>query len=57
MDALSAILNLDLIGRGGQFFYSHLHDQLRFGKDYVAGLPDTEDQRTTVTPVATAVNS
>jgi protoporphyrinogen oxidase len=40
---LSTITNLDLIGRGGQFFYSHLHDQLRFGKDYVANLADAED--------------
>jgi len=38
IDALGAISNVDLIGRGGQFFYSHLHDQLRFGKDYAAGL-------------------
>jgi protoporphyrinogen oxidase len=44
-DALSAISNLDLIGRGGQFFYSHLHDQLRFGKDYVANLIEAEEQR------------
>jgi protoporphyrinogen oxidase len=44
-DALSAISNLDLIGRGGQFFYSHLHDQLRFGKDYVANLTEAEEQR------------
>ena len=36
--ALSAIANLDTIGRAGTFFYSSLHDQLRFGKDYVAGL-------------------
>jgi protoporphyrinogen oxidase len=40
---LHAITNLDLIGRGGQFFYSHLHDQLRFGKDYVANMADSED--------------
>ena len=44
-DALSAITNLDLIGRGGQFFYSHLHDQLRFGKDYVATLMETDEHR------------
>jgi protoporphyrinogen oxidase len=42
IDGLGAITNLDLIGRGGQFFYSHLHDQLRFGKDYVAGLAERE---------------
>jgi len=39
---LGAIANLDLVGRGGQFFYSHLHDQLRFGKDYVAGLAESD---------------
>jgi len=38
IEGLGAISNLDLVGRGGQFFYSHLHDQLRFGKDYVAAL-------------------
>jgi protoporphyrinogen oxidase len=36
--SLAAISNLDSIGRGGSFFYSHLHNQLRFGKDYVEGL-------------------
>lgn len=35
---LSSIKNLDAIGRAGAFRYSHLHDQLRFGKDYVAAL-------------------
>jgi hypothetical protein len=25
-----------MLGRGGNFFYSHLHDQLRFGKDFIA---------------------
>ena len=34
-EALARIVNLDIIGRAGLFFYSHLHDQLRFGKDYV----------------------
>jgi protoporphyrinogen oxidase len=37
-EALKKIENLDLLGRGGLFFYSHLHDQLRFGKDYVNSL-------------------
>ncbi len=37
-DALKQIVNLDTIGRAGLFHYSHLHDQLRFGKDYVAEL-------------------
>jgi protoporphyrinogen oxidase len=40
---LSRISNLDLVGRGGQFFYSHLHDQLRFGKDYVAALRKNDE--------------
>jgi protoporphyrinogen oxidase len=34
-NALGAIVNLDTLGRAGMFVYSHLHDQLRFGKDYV----------------------
>jgi protoporphyrinogen oxidase len=34
-DALRQIGNLDTIGRAGLFHYSHLHDQLRFGKDYI----------------------
>ncbi len=38
LHALSAIGNLDTLGRGGQFFYSHLHDQIGFGRDYVARL-------------------
>jgi protoporphyrinogen oxidase len=37
-NALGAIENLDLLGRGGTFFYSHLHDQMRFAKDYIGGL-------------------
>jgi protoporphyrinogen oxidase len=36
--ALTAISNLETIGRAGRFVYSHLHDQLRFAKDYVAEL-------------------
>ena len=35
---VGAIRNLDLLGRGGLFFYSHLHDQMRLAKDYVQGL-------------------
>jgi protoporphyrinogen oxidase len=34
-DALSRLGNLETVGRAGRFVYSHLHDQLRFGKDYV----------------------
>lgn len=45
IEGLASIANLDLIGRGGQFFYSHLHDQLRFGKDYVAALAESDEHR------------
>jgi len=41
--ALAGIVNLETLGRAGRFVYSHLHDQLRFGKDYVRTL--TEDLR------------
>jgi protoporphyrinogen oxidase len=41
-DALARIANLDVIGRAGLFFYSHLHDQLRFGKDYVEAFSRSE---------------
>jgi len=38
-DSLRArISNLDVLGRAGRFVYSHLHDQLRFGRDYVQSL-------------------
>jgi len=37
-DALGALVNVDLLGRGGRFWYSHLHDQLRLAKDYVRSL-------------------
>jgi hypothetical protein len=37
-DALARIANLDVVGRAGLFFYRHLHDQLRLGKDYVEDL-------------------
>jgi protoporphyrinogen oxidase len=36
--ALQPIVNLDTLGRAGQFLYSHLHDQLRHAKDYVDAL-------------------
>ena len=45
VEGLASITNLDLVGRGGQFFYSHLHDQLRFGKDYVANLTQSDVPR------------
>jgi len=37
-DATARIANLDTLGRGGLFLYSHLHDQIRLGKDYVTAL-------------------
>ncbi len=40
--ALASISNLDTLGRAGRFVYSHLHDQLRFGKDYVRTLRASE---------------
>jgi hypothetical protein len=44
---LRGLRNLDLLGRGGLFFYSHLHDQLRLGKEYVRDLvataPESQD--------------
>jgi protoporphyrinogen oxidase len=36
--SLDSIENLDTLGRAGQFVYSHLHDQLRYGKDFVRAL-------------------
>ncbi|MFZ0889360.1 MAG: FAD-dependent oxidoreductase [Candidatus Binataceae bacterium] len=40
MRSLAAIPNLGSIGRAGSFFYSHLHNQLRFGKEYVKSLAE-----------------
>jgi protoporphyrinogen oxidase len=37
---LAPFSNLDRLGRGGRFWYSHLHDQLRAAKDYLARRPD-----------------
>ncbi len=37
-DALKHLDNLRLLGRGGRFFYSHLHDQLRMAKDFIQDL-------------------
>ncbi len=42
-DAMQSISNLDTAGRGGRFFYSHLHDQLRFARDYVERMPRGEN--------------
>ncbi len=33
--ALARFTNLDWLGRGGRFWYSHLHDQLRAARDYL----------------------
>ena len=44
-EALARISNLETIGRAGRFVYSHLHDQLRFGKDYVRTLVDSRRAR------------
>ena len=40
---IGAIANLDLLGRNGRYWYSHLHDQLRAAKDYVGSLPPVAD--------------
>ncbi len=37
-DGLRRCANLVLLGRGGRFWYSHLHDQMRAAKDYVRSL-------------------
>jgi protoporphyrinogen oxidase len=37
-EALARVTNLETLGRAGRFVYSHLHDQLRFGKTYVREL-------------------
>lgn len=38
LNALDSFKNLTLLGRNGLFYYSHLHHQLRFGKDYTEQL-------------------
>jgi protoporphyrinogen oxidase len=40
-EALAPIENLETLGRAGRFVYSHLHDQLRFGKDCVRRLAES----------------
>ncbi|HXJ35103.1 MAG TPA: FAD-dependent oxidoreductase [Candidatus Eisenbacteria bacterium] len=44
---LRPLRNLDLLGRGGLFFYSHLHDQLRLGREFVRhlGRPEARPDR------------
>jgi protoporphyrinogen oxidase len=39
--ALARVPGLDLLGRAGTFWYSHLHDQLRSARDYVRSLRTT----------------
>ncbi len=43
--ALGEFTNLRTVGRNGTFFYSHLHDQLRMGRDFVVTLSKTQDER------------
>jgi protoporphyrinogen oxidase len=38
LESIEGIENLDTLGRAGRFVYSHLHDQLRFGRDYVRNI-------------------
>lgn len=38
MDALSRFENLTILGRNGEFRYTHMHDMLRLGHDAVAAL-------------------
>ena len=45
-EALGRFANLDTLGRAGGFVYSHLHDQLRFGRDCVRALTRAERART-----------
>ena len=42
---LEPLENLDTLGRAGNFFYSHLHDQLRLSKDYVASIGAASERR------------
>lgn len=41
MQGLGEFTNLRTVGRNGTFFYSHLHDQLRMGRDFVITLSKT----------------
>jgi len=40
-EALRSVANLETLGRAGRFVYSHLHDQLRFGKECVRAIVDS----------------
>lgn len=54
---IGAIANLDLLGRNGRYWYSHLHDQLRAARDYVGSLPSAADSagRSSELPAARSV--
>jgi hypothetical protein len=45
-EALGRFSNLETLGRAGGFVYSHLHDQLRFGRDFVRALTRAARART-----------
>jgi protoporphyrinogen oxidase len=45
LKSLKTIRNLHTFGRNGQFFYSHLHDQMRWARDLVDCLATSEDGR------------
>ena len=38
LEGFQSIHNLQILGRNGLFLYSHLHDQMRFAKDFVESL-------------------
>jgi protoporphyrinogen oxidase len=38
LEFLQRFKNLHTLGRNGTFFYSHLHDQFRFGENYISKL-------------------
>jgi protoporphyrinogen oxidase len=44
MDALSRFENLTILGRNGEFRYTHTHDMLRAGHDVVAALVQAQQQ-------------
>jgi protoporphyrinogen oxidase len=45
-ESLARFENLETLGRAGAFVYSHLHDQLRFGRDAVRALTESPRART-----------
>ena len=45
-ESLSRFANLETLGRAGGFVYSHLHDQLRFGRDAVRALVESSRAQT-----------